>query len=295
MPSSTISIRRQIRSITNTRKVTKAMELVSASKMRKAVAAVLATRPYAKAAMEVLGRIGKKTSGEISHPLLEVRPVKKIAILAIGSNRGLCGGFNSLLGSAIVRKIPRNTQGVKVITLGRRIRDIVARMGYTMEADFVKQDITKKVDDVVPAVKMLIDGYTTGEYDQVLLAYTDFFSVIKQVSTVVQLLPFELSKHADSEEGIQDLKKSESSEYLFEPDPETVLAQLLPRLIEAQVFQAVLESEASEHSARMMAMKNATSAAKDLLDDLRLSYNQVRQAGITQEIAEISAGRLAVE
>ena len=288
MAGGTITIRRQIRSITNTKKVTKAMELVSASKMRKAVATTVSARPYARAAQEVLTALQGVNDGDVSHPLMTSRVVKTVGVIAIGSNRGLCGGFNSQLASAIVKTLGADYAGatVKVITLGRRLRDALARQGFEITADFVKQDITKSSVEIAPIAKMVIDGYTDESYDCVLLSYNHYVSAMKQQPIVKPLLPLTMVAGAST---------VSVAPILFEPSPSQVLNHLLPRLIETEIFQAVIESEASEHSARMVAMKNATESAKDILFDLQLAYNQIRQAAITQEIAEISAGRLAME
>ena len=279
--ASTITIRRQIRSITSTKKVTKAMELVAASKMRKSVVAALASRPYVMAAESALQKLVVQGGLGDTHPLLVQRAVKKIAVIAIGSNRGLCGGFNTVLATQTFRFLQERYPGIAVeyLTLGRRLRDTLARQGGVIAADFIKQDVTRSAADILPVVRAVLDGYTDGKYDAVVLCHTEYVSAMKQVPVVKLLVPCVPEMSAGSE------VKGTASNFLFEPSPEQVLTQLVPRLLEAQIFQAVLESEASEHSARMVAMRSATDAAKDLLMDLNLSFNRIRQSAITQEIA----------
>lgn len=300
MTKGTLQIRRQIRSITSTKKMTKAMELVSAAKMRKAIAAVLATRPYATFAWDVLRYLAARTHDASLHPLLAARPVRNAAVIVVSTNRGLCGSFNSAL-AAVVRKevVCAKEKGARVFecfSLGKRCRDILARSGMKIAADFPKKDITTSIVDVLPLAHMIIRQYTSGELDRVTIAYTDYISSVKQKPVCRQLLPLtfeDMDEHQTlpSTEG----RQKELATMLFEPSETRVLSYVIPRLLEVQLFQAVLESEASEHSSRMIAMHNASEAATDILSSLRLSYNQIRQAGITQEIAEISSGRAALE
>jgi len=297
MAKGTLAIRRQIKSIRNTKKVTKAMEMVSAAKMRKAISAVQSTRPYAHGAWDLLRHLAPHADRKL-HPLLQERPVKRVGIIMVSTNRGLCGGFNNILVQQVVKLAEKEKVSgahVELITLGKRARDMIARFGYLLAADFVKKDITHAVWDVLPLIHLITEKYEKQEYDKVYLAYTDFISSVKQKATIKQLLPFDpFVQDADQEDGAS-LKKESFAEFLFEPGESEVLDYMIPRLLEMQVFQAVLESEASEHSSRMIAMHNATESATDFLADLQLTYNQIRQAGITQEIAEISSGRAALE
>lgn len=299
----TLTIRRQIRSVRNTKKITKAMELVAAAKMRKAVASALATRSYAQRAWDLLGHLARRANRQAT-ALLSIRPLQKSIIIVIGSNRGLCGSFNNQITQKSILEKKRDTQNgadhVAFITFGKRVRDGIARHGHTIAADFAKNDITTSLLDISPIVHMVIEQYIKGTVDRVSLVYSTFVSSVKQVIGVKQLLPLEYVQKKG--EGITDAALSPeegSSEdyslYLFEPSERKVLAHIIPRLLETQVFQAVLESEASEHSARMMAMHNATEAASDILNGLQLTFNQVRQTAITQEVAELSAGRAALE
>lgn len=307
MAKGTLQIRRQIRSITSTKKMTKAMELVSAAKMRKAIAAVLATRPYATFARDVLRYLAERTHDALLHPLLEARPMRNAAVIVVSTNRGLCGSFNSALASTVrkeaVRAKEEGARGVECFSLGRRCRDILARSGMKIAADFPKKDITTSIVDVLPLAHTIIRQYTVGALDRVYIAYTDYISSVKQKPLCKQLLPLEIGSGSISLEIVPDPISLPSTEgrykefatMLFEPSETRVLSYVIPRLLEVQLYQAVLESEASEHSARMLAMHNASEAATDILSSLRLTYNQIRQAGITQEIAEISSGRAALE
>ncbi len=291
MAKGTLVIRRQIRSIGNTKKMTKAMELVSASKMRRAVAAALATRPYATTAWDILSRLDPRHDEQL-HPLLAKRPVHTIGIVLISTNRGLCGGFNNALLSqmhaCVAKEKAAGASQALIFSLGKKGGEYAARFGYSIKADFPKNDITRSVVDISPISHVISDMYIRGELDKVVLIAMQFVSSVKQRPVAKTLLPLEI-------EEVTEENKKNHTPFLFEPSDSEVIEAILPRLLDVQIFQAVLESEASEHSARMLAMHNATSSASDLLSDLKLTYNQIRQAGITQEIAEISSGRAALE
>lgn len=301
MAGNTRDIRRRIRSITNTRKITKAMELVSGTKMRRAVKRVLETRSYATRAWSVVRDLAQKTDPGL-HVLLQERPrVKKIAAVVMTSNRGLCGGFNRQMieqTSGYIRQSSERYQAseVELFLVGKKSRELSSRLGYRVAAEFPKQDVATGIGDITPLAKMLVDGFIQGTYDRVVLIYTDYYSALKQTPSIRQLLP--LSAEDDELGSTKHAGQAESAgefEYLFEPSPDAVLDYMLYRLIEMQIYQALLESDASEHSARMMAMRNASDAAVDMIDDLTLTYNQARQAAITAEIADIAGGKAAVE
>lgn len=283
--------------------------------MRKAVAAVLATRDYANLAWATILHLAEKTDPELNVLLRRPKQVKKVGMILIGSNRGLCGGFNLQIAekaAASIRKHEKAVGQTEVLSLGSKSRDIIRSMKFNVVADFIKQDLTLSMGDVSPVAKMVIREFIQGKYDKIFVAFTDFVSSLRQVARIKQLLPIE----AEPDEYLGVVGKSEGVgtrkefidekkerylkkggyqyEYVFEPSAGAVLEEMLPRLIEMQVYQAVLESEASEHSARMAAMRNASDAAGDMIDDLTLSYNRARQAGITQEIAEISSGAAAL-
>ncbi len=301
MAVATREIKRRIRSITNTRKITKAMELVAASKMQKAVRAVLATRAYAHAAWQIVKDLASRTNPEL-HPILQSRPqTRKIGVVMITSNRGLCGGFNREVIDRVATFIRNHKQSnvnieAEVLLMGKRGRDIMFRHGHEIVAEFTKVDVATRVSEITPMAKMVISDYIKGKYDKVVVAYTDYYSAIKQKPRIRTLLPLG-SEDAElgSVIGVQpERTEPDDAEYLFEPSADAVLDQMLERLIELQLYQALLESNASEHSARMMSMRNASDAASDMIRDLTLSFNQARQQMITSELADISAGSAAV-
>ncbi len=302
--AATRDIQRRIRSVTNTRKITKAMELVASVKMRKASQAVLATRPYANRAWDMLLNVAGRTKTE-RHPLLRVaEQPRKIAVVVIASNRGLVGGFNSAL-TAAVAKYMREVQAttgaeVEAIIMGAKGRMIHVQHGHTISAEFQKEDIITSTIEVRPLARLVIDGFIAEQYDRVIVAYMDYISSLVQKPRLRQILPLSQAEVAAGTAGVAEEAERASwsvdqHEYLFEPDADQVLEALLPRLVEMQLYRAVLETNASEHAARMVAMRNATDSAEELIDDLTLSFNQARQASITQDLSEISAGRAALE
>ncbi len=306
MPQSTREIKRRLRSIKNTRQVTRAMEMVSAAKMRKSVQAVVASRAYASYAWALVSELSLRVD-QRHHPLLAKRDkVKNIGLLVVSSNRGLCGGFNYQLAQKVEKyyqSLGENVS-VKLISFGVKARDILLRQGKVLAADFSKPDLLNDETIIKPIAKLLLEEYLSGNYDKVVLAYTDFISALSQKPKIKQLLPIEKVidndlggvKNASVDTTPYTLHPHPSNyEYKFEPTPATVLNELLPRLLGLQIYQATLESTASEHSARMLAMRNASSAARDMLDDLTLTFNQARQASITSELAEIIGGRTAIE
>jgi F-type H+-transporting ATPase subunit gamma len=316
MPSGTRELKRRIKSVNSTKKITKAMEMVAAAKMRKAVNNVLATRDYSNLAWTTILHLAEKTDAS-KHPLLQKRDeIKKVAVLVISSNRGLCGGFNNSVVQKAIASIKKHEPTVTqtdVITLGTKGRDLLINNDVKISADFIKQDLTLSAGEISSIARLMINDYREKKYDKVMVAYTDFMTTIRQVPRVKQLLP--IVNEADQYLGVvgmtdavkttkEFIKEKEGKylrkglftyEYLFEPNAATVLEEMLPRLIEMQIYQAVLESDASEHSARMMSMRNATDAARDMIGNLTLIFNQARQSAITQEIAEISSGAAALE
>ncbi len=289
--ASTLVLRRQIKSITGTKKVTKAMELVSGSKMRKSVSAVLAARPYSQEILDLVYHL--HTEGTSLFSLLQDREIKRAVFVVISSNRGLCGGFNTALGTstskAYIAEKEQGSKQVDVITVGKKVRDYFLRSGIKPVADFAKSDITRSARETLGLAKILSDWYEQKKVDKVVLVYTHFVSSVKQQIVHKQLLPFSINGSSTNGNGHD--KHGVSS---YEPSREELFHFLLPRCLEIQLYQALLESEASEHSARMMAMHNASKAANEMLDDLRLTYNQVRQTAITQEMAEISSAMTTI-
>lgn len=284
------------------------MEMVAASKMRKAVNSVIATRPYAKLAWDTVISIGHRVDTSM-HPLLRKRDnVKKVLLLLITSDRGLAGGFNTNIVRKTRNMIKELGDGVEIETvcIGKRGADAMRRMNIPIKASFVEITNNTKFEEVLPIGRMVIEEFAKEDYDKVAIAYTDFVSALNQKPLVLQLLPLgnpeDTSQIGDVSSGDETpldppsvRGEGSGGEYTFEPSPEEVLDQILPRLVETMVYQAVLESAASEHSARMMAMRSASDAAGDMIDDLTFTFNQARQAGITQEIAEISSGKAALE
>jgi len=292
-------IRRRIKSVRSTRQITKAMQLVAAVKMRSAQKTALASRTYAKLSWGLLQQLAQVTPEHL-HPLLSTRQkVAKEAVVVITANRGLAGSFNAALIEHTAKYLRgRIAAGVAcdIILLGKRGRTLVTRYGFRAVAEYERLDSYTDMAQTLPIARQAIQDFLQQRYDQVTLAYTEFYNTLKQEPLTVTLLPTKISAlKAAMERTVGALDVSEEPEHIFEPTPEIVLDTLLPRCIEMQVYQAALESSASEHSARMVAMKNATDAANDLISDLTLSYNQLRQAGITRELTEISAGRLALE
>ncbi len=283
------TIKRRIKSVTNTRKITKAMELVAASKMRKSVNAVLLSRPYSKLAWETVMSIGERIDTTL-HPLLRERSdISRVLVLLVSSDRGLAGGYNANVVKTAMQEIRRlgSTVEIQTICIGKRGADAMRRNKLDILASFTEVTNNTKFQEVLPIGRMVIQEFTSGNVDQVLLVYTDFISALSQKPVIVHLLP--LSRGSLKERPVS------YSAYTFEPSARDVLDRILPRLIETMVYQAVLEAAASEHASRMIAMRSASDAASEMIDDLTFTFNQARQAGITQEIAEISSGKAALE
>lgn len=288
--ASTREIRRRIRSVTNIAQVTKAMEAVSAAKMRKAQQQVLSTRPYAAQAREVLSYIARLPNVESNalNPLIQPRPIKRSGILLITGDRGLAGGFNAnILRRLALFMRQRRQEGaeIEVVTVGRKGREWLLRYDPHIRAEFTGIPDSPTSADIGPITRVLIDDYASGYFDEVQMIYTDFVNTIQQVPTVKQLLPI-----IPAEPTV-----TMARDYIFEPSPEAVLNQVLYGFTEVQILQAIFESLASEHSARMVAMRNATDAANELIDSLTLTYNKARQESITSELMDIIGGSVALE
>jgi F-type H+-transporting ATPase subunit gamma len=278
-------IKRRIKSATNIAQITRAMEMVAASKMKKAQDNAVSGKPYAeeifRAAKELATHIEKK-----SHPLLtEGNPEGKNLVIVISTNKGLCGGLNTNLFREIGNYWEK--KGVDFITVGKKGENFVVRTGRNLVADFSVQ--TPFTENVPALTKLLVDGFIAGTYKEVYLVFNTFLSALKQNPTKKKILPIAgLGEKLDKEE-------VKFAEFIIEPDIESVLNNLLPHYLENQIRAAILEAEASEHSARMIAMKNATDAALDFVDSLTLLFNKARQEKITYELADIVTARLAVE
>ncbi|MFH1088805.1 MAG: ATP synthase F1 subunit gamma [Candidatus Uhrbacteria bacterium] len=320
MALSTRAIRRRIKSVKNTSKITKAMELVSASKMRKAVSSVLMSRPFARLAWDTVASIGAVIDVSL-HPLLrKEKKSQRVLLLLLTSDRGLAGGINANINKKVAQIVKDSgSENIDVIAVGRKGADTARRLKLNLVASFSGITNNPKFEETLPIGKMAVEDFIKEKYDQVILAYTDFISAVNQQPVVLELLPLgSVNEFNDTRPSSAGLRKGERDpslaqddrqkkalaapeahvapkEYKFEPNPEAVLNRLLPRLVETMVYQAVLESAASEHSARMLAMRNASDAAGDMIDSLTFTYNQFRQAAITREIAEISGGKAALE
>lgn len=291
-------IRRRIRSVKNIAQVTRALEAVSASKVRRAQAQVLATRPYAEKSWQVLTHLAAQMApGARSHPLLTRRgEVKAVDVMLMTSDRGLCGAFNFNMVRTTLGFIEQRDKPTRLITVGRKGRDLMHRAGYNIVAEFSRLPDAPSSLDILPIARLALDDFLDGVVDEVYVAYTDFINTLRQKTTVKRLLPILVSEVAAQamSEYIEDVQVGPVPEYLYEPSPQQILDAVIPRFTELQVYQAVLESQASEHSARMMAMRNATENADALVDDLTLSYNKARQQAITSEILDIAGGAEAL-
>lgn len=282
MPSER-QLRKRIKSVKNIAQVTRAMEMMSAAKMRRAQSATLASRAYAEKARDVLSYVATEPGRSKNlHPLLEKRDtVKTVGIVLFTSDRGLAGAFNT----NIIRKtnafIREGHKNVRLITVGRRGRDLMNRMGRPIIADFSGLGDKPRIADITALSRAVLDEFLGGRADEVYVAYTNFINVLHQVPMNRRILPIEEAEiHTEGPRAV----------YLYEPTPEEILNSVLPRFVEVQVYQALLESIASEQAARMVAMRNATDAANDLISSLTLLRNKVRQASITKEMLDIAGG-----
>lgn len=290
-------INKRIKSVKNTRQVTKAMEAVSASKMRRAVEAANKSRDFSRAGWELVHDIGEVMEGD-THPLFASREGEKNLGILITANRGLAGGLNSSMFKAFKMEVEKGGDW-KVISIGKKGSQFVRRMGWDLEAAYDEISNKPSIVGVRPVAKRVMDGFMSGEFDRVVVGFTDFKSSLVQEPAVKTILPIvpgkTISEVSGSDKDEKTEYKASGVEYAFEPNPSAVLDALLPRLIETQMYQALLEASASEHSARMVAMRNATENASSMINDLTITFNRARQAAITQEIAEIAAGAAAVE
>ena len=281
-------IKTKIKSVQNTRKVTRALEMVSASKIRKAQDRMKSSRPYARAMKQVIGHIAHANS-EFQHPyLVERAQIKRVGYVIVSSDRGLAGGLNNNLFRKLLGEI-RNwqQQGVEVdvVTIGQKASVFFRRIQVEMLATVTHLGDQPRVDQLIGVIKVMLDAYSSGKVDKVFLAYNDFVNTMTQRAAFDQLLPLPPS---------DDVATRHDWDYIYEPDAQAVLEHILTRYVESLVYQAVMENVASEHAARMVAMKAASDNANKLIDTLNLVYNKARQAAITQEISEIVGGAAAV-
>jgi len=304
-------LRRRIKGIKNTGKITRAMEMISAVKMRKAVNSVVSIRPYAQSALQVLNAVAGALEGK-THPLLVDRSPKekseggeRVLVVVITSNRGLCGSYNVNL----MRQVKSFHAGlaenatVDFLSIGKKGDQMLSRMkSGKLVASFPALSATPTMEGLFPVMRLIIDEYQAGNYDRCAVIYTNYISGMTQKSQVRQLLPVSTAELAEELKEMLDTEQENEKEsaftikadFIIEPDPAQVLDILVPRLLEIQLFHALLESQASEEAARMMAMRMATDATNEMAYELTLVYNQLRQTMVTQEIAELSAGMAAL-
>jgi F-type H+-transporting ATPase subunit gamma len=303
MPS-TQEFRRRIKSVNNTKQITKAMQMIASIKMQKAVKTIRSARSYIQSSWNILGMLAKLTSPE-KHPLLQSRPVKKIGVIVITSDRGLCGSYNTnILNKALSYAKGEIKLGVEtdviadldLVSIGQKGTNFIKTLPKgELLAEFTGFGKEIEFEETKPIAKLMIDEYISGKYDQVVVIYSHFESPLKQTPVVKQILPI-TKDHIDIPELWEKSEEQEKQiEYKFEPNPDAILERILNQFIRMQIFGAVLESNASEHSARMFAMQSATDNASDLISELQLVYNTVRQGNITREIAEISGAAEAMK
>ncbi len=318
MAQSTKEIVRRIKSVGNTKKITKAMELVSAAKMKKSVEATLASRFYAHYAWEILKNLSASADLQ-KNDLFKIRPVKKIGVILISSDKGLCGSYNS----AVVRKLVEalnhpdilafngeknknaaleiNDLSSEFICIGKKGGEVLRKLNKKIVEFFPGFKDKPRLREVKPIAELIIKEYKKGSYDKVFVAFTDYVSAVRQEPKIRQILPVsqvdleELIKDLDIDDNKFQVQVTNGSDYLYEPNKKELVNNIIPKLIEMQLYQMVMEAVASENSARMLAMKNASEAADEMINELTLIYNKARQSAITQEIAEISAGKAALE
>ncbi len=304
---STREIKHRMKSIENTRQITRAMEAVSATKMRRSQEFALIARPYAEHALRLLGNVSEKTPEEI-HSLLEKRKGNNICLIAITSDKGLCGGYNS----AVLRKAHKYVERQKfadIITVGKKARDYFKFRNIKIAGEFLGFGDFVRMEETLPVSERILQDWQDKKYSEIICVYTNFVSTFRQEAVIRTILPItqqsieeiivaiapEKGKYAGQAAAGKELLAKFNYNYLFEPSRERVLDELLPLLVKIKIHHMILEANASEHSARMVAMKNASENAEEILGDLTLFYNKARQAAITAQIAEVTAGREALE
>ena len=294
MAANTRDIRRRIKSVKNTSQITKAMQMVAAAKMRRAQQRAIHGRPYAEAMGKILAALSEAGGSATLHPLLEERKeVHRELVLVIATDKGLCGALNTNLMREVAKFDPAKTT---FVVIGRKAAQFLSRLKRDLIAEFELKEAFSFLESK-QASKFVIEKFLAGDVDKVSVAFTDFVNTLRQVPTVRTVLPvqsFDISE-LEGEQGSKKIAAArDTTEYLFEPSASGVLEGLVPHYVHFSVYQMVLESRASEHSARMVAMKNATDNAKQLIKDLTLEYNKVRQAGITTELLEITTAQMSL-
>lgn len=288
--TSLIGIRRRIRSTKNISQITKAMQMVSASKMRKAQDAALATRPFTEKLRSILGRVAGAGTGSVKHELTEVRPEKKVLAILVSTTKGLCGGLNVNLHRGFMNFAFENPGTlVDVVTVGKKARWVIPGRDTNLVARFDNLKETPSFEETRSITSYAMEKYLDGTYDAIYLVYPKFISTLTNQVTVEKILPVS-PVETDS---TQD--QHTKVEYKIEPDPQALMEKLIPYQVEMSMYQSLLESRATEHSARMVAMKNASDNAKDLIASLTLDYNSARQSQVTSELLDVTTARMAIE
>ncbi|HXF85371.1 MAG TPA: ATP synthase F1 subunit gamma [Anaerolineales bacterium] len=288
-------MRLRIKSVKNISQVTRALEAVSAAKVRKAVQALMATRAYAAKAWQVLTHITSQPGHVSLHPLLTERDNPKAAlVIVMTADRGLAGAFNTNIIRYVLQRFDKYPVPVKYISVGRKGRDLLVRMRKPLLADFSNLPSAPKFGAVSAIGRIAVEEFLSGEVDEVFLVYTDFVNMARQVPTMKKLLPLVVHTREELVEDFGEHHKAPAAAYEYEPDQKDILDEMIPRFTALQVYQAVLESQASEHAARMIAMRNATDNAKELVGALQLAYNKIRQQTITNDILDIVGGAEAL-
>ncbi len=291
-----LDIRRRIKSVKNTQQITKAMKMVSAAKLKRAQDRVVTARPFANKMTEVLGQLAKRTDEDFHHPLLDLRGDQRYLLVLITADKGLCGAFNTNLtkaGQAFIRENPE--KNVEIVAIGRKGRDFFRNRHATIASEYLGLTGRGRVEfsEALDVARSIIKQYTEDEgIDKVFLIYNEFKSVLSQRVVLEQLLPVSRAKEEEPE--VKSQQPVTLVDYIYEQPPEEMFGQLLPRLIETQIFRALLESVASEQGARMTAMDSASKNASELIDSLTLNMNRIRQAAITNEIIEVVSGAAAL-
>ena len=292
-------VRRRIGSIRNIAQITRAMQMVAASRMKRAQDAILAARPYSDELRDALARVVAAVDAEVD-PLLARRPVRRVGLVVITTDRGLVGSLNANAARAVLRHVAETATGgdagdggegsrveVAAITVGRKGRDSLRRAGVPIAAHFAQLGDRPSFADVTPIARLVTEDFLAGTYDRIEIAYSTFINTLSQRPVIRTVLPVERPKMGEEETEAND-------EYLFEPSPQAVLSRLLPHFVAVDIYRAVLENRASEQSAQMVAMRSATDNAHELIDELTLVYNKTRQANITREMTEIASGAEAL-
>jgi F-type H+-transporting ATPase subunit gamma len=293
--SSAREMKLRIRGVKNISQVTKALETVSASKVRRATQAFSATRPYAEKAWKLLLHLARQPGGNRVHPLLSERPVvKNILTLLITGDRGLAGAYNVNVVRNTLQHFSRFEQPVSYISVGRKGRDMLLRRGQRVIAEFSDISPSPSFGDVSAVGRVAVQDFLSGEFDQVYVAYTEFESMVRQKPVIRKLLPLDVEFNSDGA-GFNVTHHKTSAVFTYEPDASQILDEIIPRFTAVQIYRSILSAQASEHAARMVAMRNASDSARELIGLLTLDYNKARQQGITSEILDIVGGVNAMQ